>query len=855
MPTTYYVDTAADAGGDGTTQELTGANCAFKTIAQVNAGSFAAGDSMLFKKGCTWREQLTIPTAGSAGNPITYGSYGSGASPKIYGSDVPSSWTEEIVADAINKIQDNKTGISGAGDYTTVTVTWNSTPAVGNLLIAIARGYQGTIASASISGYTLAESAVCGSSGAVGIFYKIAGVGETGATLVWTGATASVYLAIEEWSPFASAPLDKINHTNNTGGTTSRSSGTTPATTVNDELCIAAIGWGGAVTGLSWTNSFASEYASLSLYAYASLVISSTGTQETTASWTTSRVNGCCIATFKGNLAASKTLHYAAQAANPVGVWFIATDGTIHTGSEKATKGDLAAEYDWWFDDPNNRLYVYAATDPGTRYTSVEVGSTTRNRGIMWLENNHDYHMISGFEVAFVVGNGIVIRGNDTVTDCTVHHLAIEAGAHSFGIELNAGSNSHVYNNTVYECSKSGIFIVASYAPFVSSDNIIENNAVYDCKDSCIKLATEASTVEMDANIVRYNHLYQTASFVRNAGAGQGIYIYGLTADNLITSTQIYYNNIHLKYSGIYLDSYSTDTVVYNNSIMSSLGFGIRVTGTGTTVAAIKNNLIADAALGALGVTTKTMVTACDNNLWYATTGTIYVTAEGTDYHADDFAAYKSDTGWDAGGLWESPDIVSTETPDFHLQSSSPCINAGVDIGFTADYSGNTVPAGSDPDIGAYERAADELVGSSLGSATQAATLEGAGILLGSSSAIAAASGTLGGAGTLTASAFGLGSETAILSGFGNLVGAAGGLANISATPNLGFLYQSGYRWRNDNGNEEEATWRALQNAGMLFPNGENVRIRFLIDTQGDLDATAFQLEYRLQDGEWQKVA
>lgn len=82
--TIYYVNSAADAGGDGTTTALTGAHCAFKTVAQVNAGSFAAGDSVLFNRGDSWVEQLTVPSSGSAGGGyITFGAYGTGANPVI----------------------------------------------------------------------------------------------------------------------------------------------------------------------------------------------------------------------------------------------------------------------------------------------------------------------------------------------------------------------------------------------------------------------------------------------------------------------------------------------------------------------------------------------------------------------------------------------------------------------------------------------------------------------------------------------------------------------------------------------------------------------------------------------------
>jgi hypothetical protein len=83
---TYYVDCNAD--GDAGAGTGTGAAVAWKTIAKVNASSFSAGDSILFNKGCTWREKLTVPSSGSAGSPITFGAYGSGAKPVISGADI-----------------------------------------------------------------------------------------------------------------------------------------------------------------------------------------------------------------------------------------------------------------------------------------------------------------------------------------------------------------------------------------------------------------------------------------------------------------------------------------------------------------------------------------------------------------------------------------------------------------------------------------------------------------------------------------------------------------------------------------------------------------------------------------------
>lgn len=81
---TYYVD--ATSGNDGNTGTTIASP--WKTIAKVNRSKFQPGDSILFRRDCTWREQLTIPSSGTAGNPITFGAYGTGEKPVISGADL-----------------------------------------------------------------------------------------------------------------------------------------------------------------------------------------------------------------------------------------------------------------------------------------------------------------------------------------------------------------------------------------------------------------------------------------------------------------------------------------------------------------------------------------------------------------------------------------------------------------------------------------------------------------------------------------------------------------------------------------------------------------------------------------------
>lgn len=92
---TYYVDTAS-VGGNGTTQELTGANAAFKTVAAAQAAITGdqSDNSLLFKTDCIWREFFSVGANGTAGHPFTIGSYGTGANPEIIAStNLNGAWT------------------------------------------------------------------------------------------------------------------------------------------------------------------------------------------------------------------------------------------------------------------------------------------------------------------------------------------------------------------------------------------------------------------------------------------------------------------------------------------------------------------------------------------------------------------------------------------------------------------------------------------------------------------------------------------------------------------------------------------------------------------------------------------
>jgi hypothetical protein len=84
--TTYYIDNCVIMGNDS--NKGTSSATPWLTIAHVNAQTFNPGDSILFESACTWSGTDLIPvSSGSAGHPITFGAYGSGARPLLEGRE------------------------------------------------------------------------------------------------------------------------------------------------------------------------------------------------------------------------------------------------------------------------------------------------------------------------------------------------------------------------------------------------------------------------------------------------------------------------------------------------------------------------------------------------------------------------------------------------------------------------------------------------------------------------------------------------------------------------------------------------------------------------------------------------
>jgi len=230
------------------------------------------------------------------------------------------------------------------------------------------------------------------------------------------------------------------------------------------------------------------------------------------------------------------------------------------------------------------------------------------------------------------------------------------------------------------------------------TDIIIRYNKIYNCDGRGISLESVDGDYEIYYNIIYNNGIGSKES----SGPWGGLII---TVSSGLTSNIKVFNNVIWKNNGagpgptanarIYVSSDSTLTFSFKNNIIGlfqdSAGYDLRYIPNGTF------NL------------------ESDYNLFYEDSGDkncICWAGEGYDFDhilGSESGYWSYDHSQDSHSLCQNPLFIDADNYDFHLQLSSPCIDAGIGVGLTEDYEGNSVPRGEGVDIGAYERMTGEM--------------------------------------------------------------------------------------------------------------------------------------------------
>ena len=421
--------------------------------------------------------------------------------------------------------------------------------------------------------------------------------------------------------------------------------------------------------------------------------------------------------------------------------WVVTFDRTM--GIKETALGNVNAAYEWFW--TGNVLYIYSASgDPDTVYTSPGMEAGQRNWGI--FINNVDYITVSNLHVYGTNDSAICSQYED--------HLSVDGVTVKFvgptyygsaAVDFHEGStNASITNSTIQYTQTDGVW--SKSANFVATGNNISHidgpgadgiqtfnansititNNTIDMSDSvtsakfCITAAGGTGSHIISGNTltgcpesgiftVTVSDIVISRNLIRNVqGSGYGISIGNEAATN---NTTIQYNVIYGCYVGIMKNStYEAKNLnIYNNTI-----YGIATTGRGISLGLspisgkVKNNIVYSGGtcdgcgvnLGGssiIGGETFEM----DYNIFYPERTNFIRAMNWSTYST--LAAWASATGYDTHSNKDDPQFVSTVTPDFSLQSSSPAINAGSSVGLTTDYAGRAVPVGAAPDIGAYE--------------------------------------------------------------------------------------------------------------------------------------------------------
>lgn len=376
---TYYVANAGSDAANGTSTSTP-----WQTIAHVNSQTFSPGDSVLLNRGDVWREQLQPGQNGSAGNPITFGAYGSGALPIINGSDLISSFAADPPSAALqDSIGESPTGGNNLGvGSTTAWVGASFIPASSYTVTRVdvpLKIRAGAPLTSPVSAYIYSNNAgVPGTS-----------IGAALSTIQPLLTSAYTYYAFN----FTGVAL--------TSGTTYWLVLQTTPDTVNN------VAWGdhsGATgnlvkqgsDGITWANGNTSVQGSLRTY-----ITSGAGATNV---WD------------------------AAVATQPNAVW---VDGAS-VGTPQASKATLASANQWFWS--GGTLYVYSASNPATGHT---VEAADRSYAAFISQTN--YITLKDLEATNANDRAVYLRN---CTNATLQGLKVHDSVNQ-GVQMGIGGGSH----------------------------------------------------------------------------------------------------------------------------------------------------------------------------------------------------------------------------------------------------------------------------------------------------------------------------------------------------------------------------------------------------------------------------
>jgi hypothetical protein len=383
---------------------------------------------------------------------------------------------------------------------------------------------------------------------------------------------------------------------------------------------------------------------------------------------------------------------------------------------------------------------------------------------------NQSYVTIEGFEIrnyttsnANSVPAGIWVTGsgsNVQLLNNIVHNITTtsEKNGNAFGIAVyGSGAPASIDSltisgNQVYDLktgNSESVNVDGNVTNFAITNNIVHDNDNIGIDAIGFEGVSSSPTYDYARNGSISGNTVYNISAINNPGEGNqydadGIYVDG--GSQIIVERNLLYNNdLNIEAASEHSGHVSSFVTIRNNVVYHGNSVGISIGGYASNVGGsdhitIVNNTLFEndtqnTGSGELQVQYYTTNCVFENNIVYASSQGLFInnytnsepSPVAVDYNlyfsslnsasADflwngtdegGFASYQSATGEDSHSQYADPLFLSLTTPNLQVESTSPAVNKGTNLGATIegtlDFAGNPRAPGSGIDMGAYQQ-------------------------------------------------------------------------------------------------------------------------------------------------------
>lgn len=412
--------------------------------------------------------------------------------------------------------------------------------------------------------------------------------------------------------------------------------------------------------------------------------------------------------------------------------------GQIHYGILRIEKSGSAQENIYFSEYGSGHLPVLkssdgsGSSDESTVYLTLANYITFQNLNIQgglfaMSISNSDFVTINGCRIGERSNAGILATGEYSEGDGSDFGVLKNSliysglsgnlgdGQSTDGINLNDGaSNWHIHHNEFKAWAHSAVSIKQIRNLKQNNNNLVEDN-LFECKDIDYMRALDISGGDhlcennvFQRNIVRNQSV--TSHVHGNSNTVANNLMLGLTVSSATEQPWAFDFYCIINKSG---NPGRKDLVCYDNKIVNNLvynyasGQGVRALKSKSEATyEVHDNLVANNIFynvkTAFQTDAEVSTTTFTNNIIFNPSSSENFIYDYANYNLTDFEALTGNGGnVFSNNLISDPLFNNSAAEDFSLQTGSPAINAGIDVGLMTDYLLN--PINGTPDIGPFE--------------------------------------------------------------------------------------------------------------------------------------------------------